>query len=290
MTRLNLVFLIAFVGLLVWITLFQPDTVRTIQRGAMVALRPFMKGAEHIEEAVASIGEESLTPTQLRERLTEAERERDRLKLEVIQLDDLLEENNQLRRALQYQEKSPLRLVAARLLSRKPSQWYNTIVIDKGARSGVVVDAPVIVPLGEEAGLVGKVTEVIGPDSAVVLLLTDEMCQVSARLENSQDQGILSGQRGLLRSQPSLKLRYLSKEVVAKPGTKVFSSGVGELFPANLYLGEIMTLEIGAIDAEAIVRPAVDFDHFDDFFVILPVPNEAVATPEAGATPDTPVP
>ncbi len=284
MTRLNLVFLISFVGLLIWITLFQPGTVGTIQRGAMVAMRPFMQASQRIESAVGGAGEETLSAAQLRERLSAAERERDRLKLEVIQLDDLLEENNQLRQALQYQEKSPLRLVAARILSRKPSQWYNTLAIDKGSDEGLVVDAPVIVPLGEEAGLVGKVTEVIGPRSAVVLLLTDEMCQVSAKLENSQEQGILSGQRGVLRTPPALKLRYLSKEAVAAPGTRVFSSGAGELFPANLYLGEIASLEIGAIDAEAVVKPAVDFDRFDDVFVILPAPHDD-APPPTGATP-----
>ncbi len=280
MTRLNLILLISFVGLLIWITLFQPETVGTIQRGAMVAMRPFMQASGRLETTVAEIGGESLGPAQLRERLAAAEQERDRLKLEAIQLDELLEENNQLRRALQYQERSPLSIAAARILSRKPSQWYNTIAIDKGSDDGVVVDAPVIVPIGEESGLVGRVTEVLGPRSAIVLLLTDEMCQVSAKLENSQEQGILSGLRGALRSQPNLKLRYLSKEAVAAPGTKVFSSGAGELFPADLYLGEVASLSIGAIDAEAVVKPAVDFDRLVDVFVVLPVPHDEAVPPD----------
>ncbi len=287
MTRLNLIFLISFVGLLIWITLFQPERVRTIQRGAMVAMRPFMQASDRLETAAGGIGEElpSPSPSQLRDRLAAAEQERDRLKLEVIQLDELLEENNQLRRALQYQEKSPLSLASARILSRKPSQWYNTVAIDKGGDEGIVVDAPVIVPIGEEAALVGKVTEVLGPRSAVVLLLTDEMCQVSAKLENSQEQGILSGQRGALRSQPNLKLRYLSKEAVADPGTKVFSSGAGELFPADLYLGEVAGLSVGAIDAEAVVKPAVDFDRLVDVFVILPAPHDEPIPPKPETVP-----
>ena len=43
MSRFNIIFLISFVGLLIWITLFQPDAVGKSQRGAMVAMRPFMK-------------------------------------------------------------------------------------------------------------------------------------------------------------------------------------------------------------------------------------------------------
>jgi rod shape-determining protein MreC len=252
----------------------------------MVAMRPFMKASNDLEDTVAEYGGESHSPARMRERLAAAEQERDRLKLEVIQLDEILEENNQLRRALQYQEKSPLSLVAARIISRKPAQWYSTVVIDKGSDDGIVVDCPVIVPIGEEAGLVGKISEVIGPDSAVVLLLTDEMCQVSAKLQNSHEQGILSGQRGALHTVPNLRLRYLPKEVEAGPGSQVFSSGTGELFPANLYLGEVVDLRIGVIDAEATVRPAVDFEDLVDLFVILPTApaaGEAPVVPKAEA-------
>jgi rod shape-determining protein MreC len=297
MSRLNIIFLITFVGLLIWITLFDPSSVGRIQRGAMVALRPFMKASNELDGAINALGSESLSPAQLREKLSAVEQDRDRLKLEVIQLDELLAENNQLREALQYREKSPLSLVATRVISRKPSNWYNTLVIDKGSDAGIVVDSPVIIPMGEEAGLVGKISEVIGPKSAVVLLLTDEMCQVSAKLDNSQEQGILNGQRGALRTLPNLKLRYLSKEAVAIPGQKVISSGTGELFPANLILGEVLSLSIGIIDAEAVVKPSVNFDDLVDVFVILPADRtrdqpaaEAPALPLSPAPPVTPAP
>ncbi|PAW63392.1 MAG: rod shape-determining protein MreC [Verrucomicrobiia bacterium Tous-C2TDCM] len=291
MSRLNLIFLITFIGLLIWVTLFNPGAVSTIQRGAQVAMSPFMRASNGIDTAVAELGGEALGPAQLRERLSQVEQERDRLKLEVIQLDEILKENNELRRALQYREKSLLSLVAARVVSRKPAQWYQTLVIDKGSSEGLAVDSPVILPLGEEAGLVGKVSEVLGPHSAVVLLLTDEMCQVSAKLENSQEQGILSGQRGATRALPDLHLRYLSKEADAKPGTKVYSSGAGELFPAGLVLGEVVRLSIGVIDAEVIVKPAVNFDELVDLFVILPNPSTEpeVTAPEATAIPPKPV-
>ena len=285
MSRLNIIFLLTFVGLLIWITLFQPSAVGWIQRGAMVALRPFMKASNELDGAINALGSESLSPVQLREKLSVVEQDRDRLKLEVIQLDELLGENNQLRQALQYREKSPLSLVATRVINRKPSHWYNTVVIDKGSSSGIAVDSPVIIPMGDEAGLVGKISEVLGPDSAVVLLLTDEMCQVSAKLQNSQEQGILNGQRGALRTLPNLKLRYLSKEAVAIPGQKVISSGTGELFPANLILGEVVSVSVGIIDAEATVKPSVNFDDLVDVFVILPADRAREKPAEVSALP-----
>lgn len=300
MSRLNILFLLTFVGILIWITLFQPSTVGRIQSGAMAVLRPFTKASNELDgtiRAIGDLGNESLSPAQLRERVAAVEQDRDRLKLEVIQLNEILAENNKLRQALEYREKSPLSLVATRVISRKPSHWYNTLIIDKGSDAGIVVDSPVIVPVGDEAGLVGKISEVMGPDSAVVLLLTDEMCQVSARLQNSQEQGILNGQRGALSALPNLKLRYLSKEAVAIPGQKVISSGTGELFPPNLILGEVASISIGIIDAEAIVKPLVNFDDLEDVFVVLPADHSkevsaltAPAVPPLTPAPAPPVP
>jgi len=291
MSRFNIIFLLTFIGLLIWITLFQPSALGRIQTGAMVFLRPFIKASNELDGSINALGSESLSPAQLREKLSAVGQDRDRLKLEVIQLDELLAENNQLRQALQYREKSPLALVATRVISRKPSHWYNTVVIDKGSSAGVVVDSPVIIPMGDEAGLVGKISEVIGPDSAVVLLLTDEMCLVSAKLQNSQEQGILNGQRGAISTLPNLKLRYLSKEAVAIPGQKVISSGTGELFPANLILGEVVSLSLGIIDAEAVVKPSVNFDDLVDVFVILPADrakDQPAAAPPARFAPPSP--
>jgi rod shape-determining protein MreC len=285
MSRLNIILLIVFVAALITITLSSPQTVARIQNGAMTVFSPFMRASNQLESGVETVGTESLSPAQLREMVDELERERNRLKLEVIQLDEIVRENNQLRRALQYVEKAPLSVVAARVISRKPSTWYNTMIINKGKAHGIEVDNPVIVPVGEDAGLVGKVSEVVGDNSAIILLLTDEMCQVSAKLQNSQEQGILNGQRGALRTMPNLRLRYLSREAEVAPGRKVVSSGVGGLFPPDLVLGEVFSVEIGALDAEVTVNPSVNFEELIDIFVVLPVrdpENEADMQSESG--------
>lgn len=285
MSRLNIILLIVFVAALITITLSSPQTVARIQNGAMTVFSPFMRASNQLESGVETVGTESLSPAQLREMIDELERERNRLKLEVIQLDEIVRENNQLRRALQYVNKAPLSLVAARVISRKPSTWYNTMIINKGKAHGIEVDNPVIVPVGEDAGLVGKVSEVVGDNSAIILLLTDEMCQVSAKLQNSQEQGILNGQRGALRTMPNLRLRYLSREAEVAPGRKVVSSGVGGLFPPDLVLGEVFSVEIGALDAEVTVNPSVNFEELIDIFVVLPVrdpENEADMQSESG--------
>ncbi|MEM7697344.1 MAG: rod shape-determining protein MreC [Verrucomicrobiota bacterium] len=279
MSRLNIILLIVFAALLIWITLFSPDQIARIQSGTMTFFRPFIKASDRADRGFESVNETPMTPSEMRSKIEELERDRGRLQLEVLQLDEILFENNQLREALQYRQRSPLRLRPARVMSRKPVNWYNTLVIDKGSADGVSVDSPVIVPVDEDgAGLIGKVSEVLGSHEAVVLLLTDEMCQVSARLENSQEQGILSGQRGSLRSLPPLKLRYLSKEAETRVGQRVVTSGTGGVFPPDLILGEVTSARVGVIDAEATVKPLVNFRELLDVFVVMRQ-EEAVPPP-----------
>ncbi|MGB0154968.1 MAG: rod shape-determining protein MreC [Verrucomicrobiales bacterium] len=279
MSRLNIILLIVFVGLLIWITLFSPSRIARIQNGAMVAFEPFIEASGAVEDGLEQAGNEPLSPSELRTKLANLQRERDELKLKVIQADKLVRENNELRKALRYTLRSERSLIPARVVTRKPSTWYNTIIINRGSFHGVAVDSPVIVPVGDEAGLVGKVSEVISEESALILLLTDEICQVSARLEGSQIQGILSGARGAFRTLPNLRLRYLPKESDAGTGRKVITSGDGGLFPPDLLLGEIIKFDIGPIDAEATLVPSVNFDALTDVFVVKPVAG-SVEDPE----------
>ena len=291
MSRLNIIVLIAFVGLLVWMFLFGQETASRAQRTFQGWFSPVITGANKVEETVSDFGKDTLTAAELRTQLEEAEIERDRLRLEVLKLDELVDENNALRNALNYVERSPLKLVPARVISRKPSNWYNTLVIDKGHDAAIAPDSPVIVPLGERAGLVGKVSEVVGDDSSIVILLSDEVCQVSARIEGTTEQGILIGQRGALSTMPDLKLRYLSKNAVAPPGRLVITSGAGGLFPENLLLGRVKSFKPGAINGEAVVEAAINFDVLRNVFVILPEPSDSareLGEPAITATPSEP--
>ncbi|MFV1995322.1 MAG: rod shape-determining protein MreC, partial [Verrucomicrobiales bacterium] len=54
-----------------------------------------------------------------------------------------------------------------------------------------------------------------------------------------------------------------------KPGARVYSSGVGGLFPSNLLLGRVKDFTAGDVYGEATVEPAVDFSALEHVFVIV---------------------
>lgn len=254
---------------MIWISFFQAEKVDRIQKGTLSLFSPFIAASGHISNSAATLEGEKLSYSEMEEALAMARRDRDRLHLEVLEKDEILYENNELRKALQYKTRSPLNLLPTRVINRKPLNWYNTMIIDKGAEDGVRPDLAVVAPDGDNAALVGKVSEVIGPHSSVVLLLTDEMCQVPALISGTVEEGILSGERAPVRNQPYLKLRYLSKEAEVQMGDTIVSSGIGEVFRRNLLLGRVKEFKRGVIDTEATVVPTVDFEKLVDVFIIM---------------------
>ena len=273
MKKFNIIALVAFLAVTGWMFFFRPDYVEAIQRGWMGVFGPLIKGKAAIQPDPAPDGP-VLSPKQMAGKLETLENEVVMLRLRNQELADLQEENSALRQALNYVEKSPLELVPARILNRESRTWYNTLQIDKGTSEGVSRDQPVIIPIGEEAGLVGKVI-LAGAEMSIVLLLTDEKCQVAASVVGSThkgivvgEQGTVIGQRGAINVMPFLNLRYLTKDAKLKAGDTVYSSGVGGVFPPNLLLGTVEELKPGSIDVSAKIRPAVDFSVLENVFIV----------------------
>ena len=151
----------------------------------------------------------------------------------------------------------------AKVIGRSSSTSSNSLVIDKGSLDGIVADRPVIA-LG---GVVGKTT---APEAHTtkVILLTDELCRLSAKVEGTLEQGILAGERAAQAGQPQLRLRFLSRDAKINIGSRVYSSGEGGIFPVDQLLGRVKEFISGDVSGEAIVEPAVDFSTLDEVFVM----------------------
>src|SRR5437016_876702 len=67
---------------------------------------------------------------------------------------------------------------------------------------------------------------------------------------------------------PSLNLNFLSKQADLKPGQKVYTSGVGGVFPSGLLIGVVKSFHVRELDGQAQLTPAVDLSHLEDVFVV----------------------
>jgi rod shape-determining protein MreC len=229
-------------------------------------MAPFLKSGSKLETHARALLEETRHSKELEVQLDTLAGEVGRLRLIVTNLRTLENENEQLRRALAFKKTTHFEVVAARVIRRNPTTWWQTVEIDAGSKQGIGTQLAVL----SNEGLVGKIDRIDnGGERSSVLLLTDEKCQVSARVDGSPEVGILSGQRGGFDGDPMLRLRFLSPNAAVRPGQKVFTTGRGGTFQANILLGTIDSVEKGALDSEALVRPSVKFADLGAVFVVL---------------------
>jgi rod shape-determining protein MreC len=117
-------------------------------------------------------------------------------------------------------------------------------------------------------GLVGK-TEVVAAHSSTIVLISDETCRVAAKVEGTQDQGIVKGERTSSSANPIISLNFLPKDAKVQSGANVYSSGVGGVFPAGVLVGQVKEFKVRELDSHATVVPAVDLTTLEDVFVVV---------------------
>lgn len=243
-------------------------TARSLQAAFLSLLAPFARTGAVVSEQLGTMGQSLKTLEQL-------ERENRELILknrELLATNQLLREieaeNNRLRAALGYRERSVFHLLPARVISRDASTWWSTFKINRGFEDGVESDMPVVT----EQGLVGK-TATVAKNEAIVVLVTDETCRVAARVEGTLEQGIASGMRVPSSSSGlEIQLSFLSKNAAIQPGQKVYTAGIsGGVFPSGILIGTVESFRSRPLDGQAILRPAVDLAAVEDVFVIVGV-------------------
>lgn len=173
---------------------------------------------------------------ELRGRVTELENE-------LRNRDGAAAENERLRGLLDLREAGNFETVAARVIARDPSAWFNAVTIDRGSAHGVELNMPVVT----SGGIVGRVVSV-APWSAQVMLITDERAgagaiigQLGASSAIGTVQGV--GKNGLL------EMRYVSGLEKVAVGDFVTTTGQDRIYPPGLSVGKITQVEEGTATA-----------------------------------------
>ena len=182
-------------------------------------------------------------------------------------LAELQQENNRLRAMLDFEAQSAYELIPAAVIARDPSNWFNTITINRGSVHGVVENMAVVT----SEGLIGNVLAV-SPVSSQVLLLTDGRRAVSSLVQRSREPGEV--EVGIVEDNPDrpgyLRMVNLPREANVQPGDTIISSGLGERFPKGLMIGHVLETqedELGIMQY-ALLKPAANFNRLEEVFVV----------------------
>jgi rod shape-determining protein MreC len=263
MSRTNIVALLIFGAILGYFLTFGAGTTRKFKAGVYQLLAPFLTGGSGIKKQITSVRTGLKSLDELQRENTELQVENRALRATNQGLRDIEHEVNRLRHALNYRERSVFKLIAAEVVTRDSSTWWRTVTINRGKSDGIETDMPIVT----DVGLVGKTTTV-SDSISVVLLVSDENCRVAASVEGTREQGIVSGERVTTGLNPLLNLNFLSKQADLKPGQKVYTSGIGGVFPSGLLVGVVKTFKVRELDGQAQLTPAVDLSHLEDVFIV----------------------
>lgn len=186
-----------------------------------------------------------------------------RLRTENALLTEAAQENARLRTALGLKQSAKLSMVAAEVISRKESTWFDTATIDRGRRAGIGKGWAVITTGWR---LVGQVLETDAFTSRIVAL-TDSNSAVGAMVQRSRSNGFLQGQGG-----DYLTLSYLPKDADVKVGDVVISSGMGRVIPKGFVIGRVVKVVHNKVmgSTTALVRPSIRLDQIEQVFAVKP--------------------
>ena len=188
-------------------------------------------------------------------------RELDLLRMENSRYQERLTTHDRLQELLQFKETYDWPVLAAQVILRDPSGWFESVIIDKGEDSGLRVNMPVV----NARGVVGRLVSV-SADYAKVLLIIDQNSSVDCIVQRSRDGGILKG-----LSSDVCRLDYVLETSDVRVGDKVVTSGLGGVYPKGLDVGEVLTVVTneGELFKDVKVRPMVDFSKLEELLVIL---------------------
>ncbi|CCI85435.1 rod shape-determining protein MreC [Lactobacillus pasteurii DSM 23907 = CRBIP 24.76] len=196
-----------------------------------------------------------------------AQNENDYLKKQVTDLGQtkaqnqaLRAENKQLKAAIKIKNTlTDYNTIIASVVSRSNDTWSDVLVIDKGSASGIKKNQAVM----SDGGVIGRVIEANAASAKVELLTTTDKSAnrfaVQAKASNGKVvHGIIT-----VNSDSSLAFSQVNDNLKLKPGTAVYTSGMGGNSPKGLLIGTVtktMKDQFGLSNLINI-KPAGDLDN-----------------------------
>ena len=174
----------------------------------------------------------------------------------------LLDENNRLKRLLNFKRESQLNLYPARVINMGASPHLSSsLSIDIGSNSGVSVNDPIMTP----NGIIGK-TVIVNDQESIVQLINDVTFRLSVRIKPSGSTGIL---RWLDKN--IYMIKEVQKNSNVEVGNQVVTSGFSDIFPSDLPVGEVINItdERGRFHKSVVVKINENIGSIMNLFVIV---------------------
>ena len=173
---------------------------------------------------------------------------------ELQLLESLVSENNRLLALNEATRGINGDVLAAEIINISPDPYSKRVLINKGAREGVFVGQALL----DANGLMGQVDEVL-PFTSWVLLITDSHHVIPVEVNRNGERALARGSR---TTATELELEFVTQTQDMKAGDRLVSSGMGQVYPKNYPVAEIVSVfaDPGQDFATIKARPLAQLD------------------------------
>jgi len=258
--------LVIGISLLLALILFSLNVPRNreanvIERAAMNLFAPALKPVANLSGIVENIWSGYISLVDVRSENLKLHTAIKELSSRLVAGDEALLENQRLENLLDMKEAIKPPTLGAAVVGEDVSSWFRTLVIDRGATSGLRAGMAVVAA----DGVVGQVVKVAANTSRV-LLLTDHASGIAATIQRSRARGVVKG-----KGEGLCSLEFTTREEDVKVGDFVVTSGIGGVYLKGLPIGEVTMVKRGqyGIFQTVTIRPAINIAHLEEVLVIL---------------------
>ena len=213
-------------------------------------------GMNTTEGAKEFLNLDGMSKEELKALYNDLSEENRKLREQLVDYYTLKDENASYENILSVKKAMPdLQLAAGSVVGRDPND---------GSLAGVSVGDAVIT----ETGVVGVVEEVYAASSRVRSTLS-EKTQIGATDKSCKESGVVTSDIQFANS-GKVKMLYLTRDTEVQPGSIITTSGAGGVFPGDLLIGRVDSVERSNADSSyyAILTPYVDVTKVTDVFVV----------------------
>ena len=165
-------------------------------------------------------------------------------------------------------------VIAAEVINQSPNPASKRVLINRGAAQGVFVGQALLAA----EGLMGQVVEVM-PTTSWVLLLSDPLHVTPVEVNRNGERALARGVRG---ASDEVELEFFTQTQDIEKGDLLISSGMGQVFPKNYPVADVIAIarDPGQDFATVRARLRVAVNSTRNVMLINPV-AETVAQPAA---------
>ena len=124
-------------------------------------------------------------------------------------------------------------VLPAEIINVSPDPYSQRVLINKGQSDGVFIGQPLL----DANGLMGQVVEVL-PFTSWALLITDPQHVTPVEVNRNGERALARGSRAMANE---LELQFVTQTQDMQAGDRLVSSGMGQVYPKNNPVAEIIS-------------------------------------------------